>query len=96
MKVIVLLLSIIVFGVAGYYFAMGFKSSNELNHLIYMGMLLILMSICVVAIMINIPFVIYKKRKISKKSAVMKQAHILRLKKHNYALKEGSKFQDMV
>lgn len=104
MKVVALLLSIIVFGVAGYYFAIDFKNSNELNYVIYMGMLLILMSICIVIIMITIPFIIYEKRKMSfflytkfsKKKRTNGQERILRLKKHNYALKEEPKFQDMV
>lgn len=91
MKMVSLLVSIGVFGFAAYTFATDFQNSLDFNHLIYMCLLVILMSICIVGIMINIPIIIKKKRyfslilfsrKITKKSK--KSAQIANLKKQDF------------
>jgi len=63
MKVLSLLLSIVVFTAAGYFFVIDFRESTELNYLIYMSLLVILMLICVVGIMINLPIILNERRK---------------------------------
>ncbi|OJX55174.1 MULTISPECIES: hypothetical protein [Flavobacterium] len=99
MKIVSLLLSIFVFGIAAYFFVTDFRNSFELNYIIYMLLLLILMSICVLGVMINIPLLIREKRKMnvflyhsfSKKYAA--NSRRIRLKKHNYFKKEPN-YQD--
>jgi cell division protein FtsL len=63
MKILSLILSIVVFIVAGYFFATDFMISTELNYLIYMSMLVILMLICIVGVMINLPMILHQRRK---------------------------------
>lgn len=65
MKVLSLLLSLVVFTAAGYFFVIDFRQSTELNYLIYMSLLVILMLICVVGIMINLPLIIAHRRKMN-------------------------------
>ena len=55
MKSLSLIISSIALLVAGYFFAVDFKFSTESNYLIYMSMLLILMFICIIGIVINLP-----------------------------------------
>ncbi|OYU80576.1 MAG: hypothetical protein CFE23_08835 [Flavobacterium sp. BFFFF1] len=57
------MLSIGVFVVSGYFFINDFRDSAELNYLIYMSLLVILMLICVVGVMINLPMIIRQRRK---------------------------------
>lgn len=103
MKVLSLCMSVIVFGIAAYFFATDFRNSTELNYIIYMSMLLILMSICVVGMMINVPLLVREKRKIkrylygnlSKKKLAKKNDRVLRLKRHNYVREEPG-YQDMI
>lgn len=63
MKILSLLLSLVVFTTAGYFFVIDFRDSTELNYLIYMSLLVILMLICVVGVMINLPLIIAQRRK---------------------------------
>ena len=63
MKVLSLILSVVVFTVAGYFFVVDFRSSTEMNYLIYMSLLVILMLVCVVGVMINLPMIIRQRRK---------------------------------
>ncbi|WP_291086824.1 hypothetical protein [Flavobacterium sp. BFFFF1] len=63
MKTLSLMLSIGVFVVSGYFFINDFRDSAELNYLIYMSLLVILMLICVVGVMINLPMIIRQRRK---------------------------------
>ncbi|WP_298156959.1 hypothetical protein [Flavobacterium sp.] len=63
MKTLSLMLSIGVFVVSGYFFINDFRDSTELNYLIYMSLLVILMLICVVGVMINLPMIIRQRRK---------------------------------
>lgn len=101
MKKASLFLSVFVFGVAAYFFATDFRNSLEMNYIIYMLLLLILMSICVVGVMINIPLLIREKRKMniflynsfSKKYAA--NARRIRLKRHNHFKKEPT-YQDTI
>lgn len=62
MKTLSLILSIIVFFAAGYFFVTDFTSSTETNYLIYMSLLVILMLICVVGVMINLPMILRHRR----------------------------------
>jgi len=64
MKILSLLLSLVVFTTAGYFFVIDFRESTELNYLIYMSLLVILMLICVVGVMINLPLIIAHRRKV--------------------------------
>lgn len=103
MKIVSLFLSIFVFGIVAYFFVVDFRNSFELNYIIYMSLLLILMSICVVGIMINLPLLIRGRRKMnvflysnfSQKKLVAKHKRIMRLKQHNH-FKEEPKYQDTV
>lgn len=63
MKILSLLLSLIVFTTAGYFFVTDFRDSTEFNYLIYMSLLIILMLICVVGVLINLPLIIAHRRK---------------------------------
>lgn len=65
MKVVSLILSITVFCVSVYFFVIDFRLSAEYNYLIYMSMLVILMSICVVGMLINIPLIKQEKRRMN-------------------------------
>lgn len=62
MKTLSLILSIVVFFTAGYFFIVDFTASTETNYLIYMALLVILMLICVVGIMINLPMILRQRR----------------------------------
>ena len=64
MKTLSLLLSLIVFCVAAYFFAVDFRLSSESNYIIYMALLVILMSICIVGMMINVPLLLREKKKL--------------------------------
>ncbi|RZK12626.1 MAG: hypothetical protein EOO46_02520 [Flavobacterium sp.] len=63
MKTLSLILSIAVFFTAGYFFVVDFTASTEMNYLIYMALLVILMLICVVGVMINLPMILRERRK---------------------------------
>ncbi len=65
MKALSLIVSFAVFMVAGYFFIVDFNISAEANHFIYISLLLILMMICVVGIILNIPFLLQQKRHIN-------------------------------
>ncbi|MEZ0007887.1 ABC-type multidrug transport system permease subunit [Flavobacterium sp. 28YEA47A] len=101
MKIVSLFLSIFVFGIAAYFFVADFRNSLELNYIIYMLLLLILMSICVVGVMINVPLLIRGKRKMnvflynsfSKKYAGSRQ---IRLKRDVQYKKEPNYHQDTI
>ncbi|MDR6967040.1 membrane protein DedA with SNARE-associated domain [Flavobacterium arsenatis] len=62
MKTLSLILSIAVFFTAGYFFVVDFTASTETNYLIYMALLVILMLICVVGVMINLPMILRRRR----------------------------------
>lgn len=63
MKALSLIVSTVVFLISGYYFVTDFQLSGEMNHIIYMSLLLILMLICVVGILINVPLILRERRK---------------------------------
>lgn len=103
MKIVSLFLSIFIFGIAAYFFAVDFRNSSELNYIIYMSLLLILMSICVVGVMINLPLLIRGKRKMnlflynnfSKKKALLGHKHRIEFKKQDQFKKEPN-YQDTI
>ncbi len=64
MKSLSLIISIIALFVSGYFFAVDFRISTETNYLIYMGMLITLMFICVLGIILNSPLVNKGKKKV--------------------------------
>ncbi|HEX8270250.1 MAG TPA: hypothetical protein VF581_10200 [Flavobacterium sp.] len=64
MKSLSLLISSIVLVIAGYFFTVDFKYSSESNYLIYMSMLLILMFICILGIVINLPMINTGRKKV--------------------------------
>jgi hypothetical protein len=63
MRTLSLILSIVVFFTAGYFFIDDFTNSTETNYLIYMALLVILMLICIIGVMINLPMIIRHRRK---------------------------------
>lgn len=63
MKVLSLIISLSVFMASGYFFVTDFNLSDEMNHIIYMILLGILMLICVVGVLINLPLIIRERRK---------------------------------
>ncbi|WP_146171740.1 hypothetical protein [Flavobacterium magnum] len=64
MKTLSLMMSVVVFAVSGYFFVTDFRETTELNYLIYMSLLVILMLICVVGVMINLPMILRQRRKV--------------------------------
>lgn len=64
MKVLSLFLSIIVFGVSIFCFISDFRLSMEFNYLIYMSLLFILMSICIIGVLINVPLILQEKTRL--------------------------------
>ncbi|AWA29875.1 hypothetical protein HYN48_07180 [Flavobacterium magnum] len=58
------MMSVVVFAVSGYFFVTDFRETTELNYLIYMSLLVILMLICVVGVMINLPMILRQRRKV--------------------------------
>lgn len=63
MKTLSLILSVAVFVASGYFLVTDFKLTTEFNYLIYMSLLVILMMICVVGVLINLPLLIAQRRK---------------------------------
>lgn len=64
MKMLSLILSIIVFFGAGYFFISDFQLSLELNYVLYMSILAILMLICVVGVLFNFPLLIAQRKNV--------------------------------
>lgn len=64
MKSLSLIISSIVLIIAGYYFVVDFRYSTESNYIIYMSMLVILMFICILGIVINLPMLRMGRRKV--------------------------------
>lgn len=62
MRTASLILSVLALGVSGYFFVTDFQLSSEANYLIYMGMLLTLIFICILGIVVSSPLV-HKSRK---------------------------------
>lgn len=65
MKLFTLILSVSVFIISAYFFAADFKFSAEINHIIYMSMLMILMCICVIGMIINVSLIRLTRKKMS-------------------------------
>ena len=63
MKALALTVSMIAFLVSGYVLFTDVHLKDGLNEYIYMSLLLILMLICVVGILINVPLIIQEKRR---------------------------------
>jgi membrane-bound acyltransferase YfiQ involved in biofilm formation len=64
MKTFALVISLIVFMVSAYFFLTDFSLSTDSNHLIYMSLLLVLMLVCIVGILINIPLIMQEKKRV--------------------------------
>lgn len=64
MKTLSLITSTLALCVATYFFVSDFKFSTESNYLIYMSMLLILMFICILGIVINLPMINSQRKKV--------------------------------
>ncbi|HLN96457.1 MULTISPECIES: hypothetical protein [unclassified Flavobacterium] len=64
MKILSLVLSVAVFFTSGYFFITDFRASTDMNYLIYMSLLAILMLICIVGVMINLPLLLRSRRKV--------------------------------
>lgn len=76
MKALSLIVSTIVFFAAGYFFVTDFNLSGELNHVIYMSLLLTLMLICVVGFLINIPLIIQERKRVKNLAYRISQAKL--------------------
>lgn len=63
MKLFTLILSASVFFISAYFFATDFTFSSEINHIIYMSMLMILMCICVIGMIINVSLIRIGRKK---------------------------------
>lgn len=64
MKLFTLILSALVFFTSAYFFASDFTFSSEINHIIYMSMLMILMCICVIGMIINVSLIRIGRKKV--------------------------------
>jgi hypothetical protein len=63
MKALTLTVSMIAFLISGYFLFTDVDLSEGVNEFIYMSLLLILMLICIVGILINVPLIIAEKRR---------------------------------
>ena len=63
MKALALAVSMIAFLVTGYVLFTDVDLSAGVNEFIYMSLLLILMLICIVGILINVPLIVQEKRR---------------------------------
>ena len=63
MKALSLTVSLLVFAASGYFFIADFNLNGSANHWIYMSMLLVLMLVCVVGVLINVPLIVRERRK---------------------------------
>jgi hypothetical protein len=66
MKTLVLLLSSAVFMASGYFLITDFNQGNDLNHLVYLSMLVVLMLICLLGMGLNIQLLIAEKKRVKK------------------------------
>lgn len=63
MKILTLILSTSIFIIAGFYLFSDFKISDDTNYNIYLCLLIILMLICILGILINLPYLLLEKKK---------------------------------
>lgn len=63
MKALALIISTVVFLVSGYVLFTDVHLQDGMNEYIYMSLLLVLMLICIVGILINVPLILEEKRK---------------------------------
>lgn len=66
MKTFALLLSSVVFMASGYFFIADLNQSVDLNHVIYLSMLIVLMLICALGIGLNLQLLIAEKKRVKK------------------------------
>ena len=64
MKALSLIISVVALAVSGYFFVADFRFSFETEYLIYMGMLLTLIFICILGIVVNSPLVRRSRKKV--------------------------------
>ena len=76
MKALSLIISTIVFFASGFFFIGDFNLSGELNHVIYMSLLLTLMLVCVVGFLINIPLIIQERKRVKNLAYRISQAKL--------------------
>ena len=76
MKALSLIISTIVFFASGFFFISDFNLSGELNHVIYMSLLLILMLVCVIGFLINIPLIIQERKRVKNLAYRISQAKL--------------------
>lgn len=76
MKALSLIISTIVFFASGFFFVSDFNLSGELNHVIYMSLLIILMLVCVVGFLINIPLIIQERKRVKNLALRISQAKL--------------------
>lgn len=76
MKALSLIISTIIFFASGYFFVSDFNLSGELNHVIYMSLLFILMLVCVVGFLINIPLIIQERKRVKNLAYRISQAKL--------------------
>jgi hypothetical protein len=63
MKAFSLVISLLVFAASGYYFITDFNLAGGTNHVIYMSLLVVLMLVCIVGFLINIPLIVRERRR---------------------------------
>ncbi len=63
MKIFLLILSTIIFVVSGYFLLADFNTSSDTNATIYLCLLIVLMLVCIVGILINLPSFPFNKKK---------------------------------
>jgi hypothetical protein len=66
MKILSLIVLIVVFFGAGFFFIYDFQLSSELNYLLYMSILGILMLICIVGVLFNYPLLMQQRKNVKK------------------------------
>ena len=65
MKILTLILLVFFLVVSGYFLIFDFKISTETNFNIYLCLLIIVMLICIVGILINLPFIFSERKRYS-------------------------------
>ena len=66
MKTFALLLSSVVFLASGYFFIADLNQGIDLNHIIYLSMLVVLMLICLLGILLNAKLLMIEKKRVKK------------------------------
>ena len=78
MKTFALLISSAVFLASGYFLIADFNQEYDLNHLIYLSMLIVLMLICLLGIGLNAQLIIAEKKRVKKYIAGLSEKRLFR------------------